>query len=60
VHALKWDLPLIGHLDFGFAAYNGLTAVVLNIVVATILSLVLRSKAPDETAAVDYEDSVAA
>jgi SSS family solute:Na+ symporter len=62
VHALKWDIPLIGHVDFGFgfAAYNGLTAIVVNILVATLLSLVLRSKAPDETAPADYEDRVAA
>jgi SSS family solute:Na+ symporter len=62
VHALKWDLPLIGPLDsgLGFAAYNGLTAVVLNIVVATILSLVLRSQAADETAPADYQDRVVA
>jgi SSS family solute:Na+ symporter len=62
VHALKWDIPLIGHLDsgLGFAAYNGLTAVTVNIVVATLLSLVLRSSAPDETAPADYEDRVAA
>ena len=62
VHALKWDMPLIGHVDLGlgFAAYNGLTAVALNIVVATLLSLVLRSKAPDETAPADYEDRVIA
>ena len=60
VHALKWDLPLIGHVDLGFAAYNGLTAVVVNILVATMLSLVWRSAAADETAPADYEDSVAA
>ncbi|MGO4872718.1 MAG: monocarboxylate uptake permease MctP [Roseiarcus sp.] len=62
VHALKWDIPLIGHVDFGFgfAAYNGLTAVVVNIVVATILSLVLRSAATDQTAPADYEDRVTA
>ena len=37
VHALNWDVPLIGHFDLGlgFAAYNGLTAVIVNIVVAT-------------------------
>jgi SSS family solute:Na+ symporter len=62
VHALNWDVPLIGHVDLGlgFAAYNGLTAVIVNVVVATILSLVWRSSAPDETAPADYEDSVAA
>jgi SSS family solute:Na+ symporter len=62
VHALNWDVPLIGHVDLGlgFAAYNGLTAVIVNVVVATLLSLVWRSSAPDETAPADYEDSVAA
>ena len=62
VHALNWDVPLIGHVDLGlgFAAYNGLTAVIVNVVVATILSLVWRSSAPDETSSADYEDSVAA
>ncbi len=61
LHALNWDVPLIGHVDLGlgFAAYNGLTAVIVNVIVATILSLVWRSSAPDETAPVDYEDSVA-
>ncbi len=62
VHALNWDVPLIGHVDLGlgFAAYNGLTAVVVNVIVATLLSLVWRSSAPDETAPADYEDGVAA
>jgi SSS family solute:Na+ symporter len=62
VHALNWDVPLIGHVDLGlgFAAYNGLTAVIVNVIVATLLSLVWRSSAPDETAPADYEDSVAA
>ncbi len=62
VHALKWDLPLIGPVDLGlgFAAYNGLTAVVVNMVVAMLLSLVLRSKAPDETSPSDFLDAEAA
>ena len=62
VHPLAWDLPFVGHVDLGlhFAAYNGLTAVVVNIVVATALSLVIRTKAADETAAADYEDSAVA
>ena len=55
VHALKWDIPLIGQFDsgLGFAAYNGLTAVVANVVVACALSLVLRSNAVDETSPAD-------
>jgi SSS family solute:Na+ symporter len=58
VHALKWDIPALGHFDLGlgFAAYNGLTAVVLNFLVAATLSLVLRSQANDETSPEDYED----
>jgi solute:Na+ symporter, SSS family len=58
VHALKWDVPLLGHIDtgLGFAAYNGLTAVAANLVVAALLSLVIRSQAPDETSPQDYDD----
>jgi SSS family solute:Na+ symporter len=62
VHPLAWDVPLVGRVDLGlhFAAYNGLTAVVVNIVVATVLSLVIRTQAADETVAADYEDSAVA
>jgi SSS family solute:Na+ symporter len=62
VHALNWDIPLIGHVDPGlrFAAYNGLTAVFVNAVVATVLSLVWRSSAADETIPADYQDRAAA
>ena len=42
----------------GFAAYNGLTAVLANIVVAVLLSLAIRSNAPDETSPKDYDDRV--
>ena len=58
VHALSWDVPLLGHFNtgLGFAAYNGLTAVIANFVVAAFLSLVIRSKAPDETSPKDYDD----
>ncbi|MGO9132793.1 MAG: monocarboxylate uptake permease MctP, partial [Methylovirgula sp.] len=44
VHALKWDFfgwTLDTHL--GFASFNGLTAVILNIAVAALISVVLRS-----------------
>ena len=60
--ALAWDVPFVGHVDLGlhFAAYNGLTAVIVNIVVATVLSLVIRTQAADETAPADYEDSAVA
>jgi solute:Na+ symporter, SSS family len=37
-------------------AYNGLTALVVNIAVATLLSAMLPNKAPDETSPADYED----
>jgi solute:Na+ symporter, SSS family len=62
VHALAWDIPLIGKFDLGlgFAAYNGFTAVIVNFVVATILSAVWKSKAPDQTRAADYEDEAVA
>jgi SSS family solute:Na+ symporter len=58
VHKLAWDFPGVGHVDsgLGFAAYNGFTALVLNIAVATLLSLALRSQAPDETKPEDYLD----
>jgi SSS family solute:Na+ symporter len=59
VHAMNWDVPLLGHLDSGlhFAAYNGLTAVIANFVVAAALSLVLRPRGIDETSPEDYFDS---
>jgi SSS family solute:Na+ symporter len=62
LHALSWDLPGIGHVDLGlgFAVYNGVTAVVVNVIVAAVLSLVWRSKAPDQTSPADYDDRVAA
>jgi SSS family solute:Na+ symporter len=56
VHALKWDIPPIGNFDLGFSAYNGLTAVIVNVVVAGALSLVLRPSARDETSPADYTD----
>jgi hypothetical protein len=58
LHKLEWDIPFIGHLDsgLGFASYNGLTAVALNFVIAALLSLVFRSKAPDATKPEDYLD----
>jgi len=58
VHALNWDIPLVGDVDLGlgFAAYNGLTAVLVNFLVAATLSLVLRSQAVDETSPEDYDD----
>jgi len=57
-HALAWPIPGLGTFDLGlgFSAYNGLTSVILNIAVAAILSLVMGSRAPDETQAGDYLD----
>jgi len=54
VHKLAGDLPFVGHFDFGFAAYNGLTGVALNAILAALLSLVMRSNAPDATRPEDY------
>ena len=46
VHALKWDIPLRRAIDtgLGFAAYNGLTAVAANLVVAALLSLAFSGR----------------
>ena len=57
LHALKWDVPLLGNFDLGFSAYNGLTSVIVNFVVAAALSLILRPRARDETSPGDYTDS---
>jgi hypothetical protein len=58
VHALAWDFPFFGHLDsgLGISVYNGALAVLVNFVVAAVLSLLIRSNAPDETAPADYLD----
>ena len=40
----------------GFAVYNGLTAVVINLLVAAALSAFLPNRAPDATAATDYDE----
>jgi SSS family solute:Na+ symporter len=62
IHALAWDIPGLGHvnLGLGFAVYNGITAVLLNIVAATVVSAVWRRHGADETIASDYEDARAA
>jgi solute:Na+ symporter, SSS family len=63
VHPLAWDIPLLGKFDLGlgFAAYNGLTSVILNMIVAAVVSALWRTSAADETAPADYEDrSIAA
>jgi solute:Na+ symporter, SSS family len=59
VHALAWDIPLIGKVDLGlgFAAYNGLVSFILNMVVAVVISALFKSRAPDETKPSDYEDA---
>ena len=58
VHALKWELPNGAVVDpgIGFSAYNGLTALALNLIVAALVSAVLRSRGKDETAPEDYAD----
>ena len=58
VHKLAWDVPFFGHLDLGlnFASYNGLTSVLLNFVVAALLSVVIRPRGKDETRPEDYLD----
>ena len=58
IHVLKWHLPFAGQIDtgFGFAAYNGLTAVAANLVVAALLSVAVRSTVPDQTSPEDYDD----
>jgi SSS family solute:Na+ symporter len=43
-----------GWLPFG--SYNGLSSVLVNILVATVLSPVLRGAAPDRTGEADYDD----
>jgi len=58
--ALSWGATAwvpVHDVGLGFNAYNGLVAVILNVLVATILSAVLRSRAADETRPEDYEDA---
>ena len=45
VHALSWDIPFLGNVDpgLGFAAYNGLTALIVNVLLSSALSLAVRS-----------------
>jgi SSS family solute:Na+ symporter len=49
-------VPVHAVFDWGFAAYNGLIAVIVNIAVAAVLSLVLPNHAADATSPTDYED----
>ena len=59
VHALKWDIPYIGLVDthLNISVFNGLTAIALNVVVATVLSLVIRPRGEDMTLPSDYADA---
>jgi SSS family solute:Na+ symporter len=53
-------IPFVGvklDLGFNFAVYNGLLAVIVNIVVASIISAVWSRQGADETQASDYEDA---
>ncbi len=54
----KW-MPTHPVFDL-FVAYNGLTAVCANIIVSALLSLLLRSPAPDETIPADYKGETTA
>ena len=62
VHALKWDLPWLGTINAhgDLVMFNGLTAVIANVVVASVLSLIIRPHGADETSAADYLDAEAA
>jgi solute:Na+ symporter, SSS family len=57
VHALEWHVPFSTlDLNLGFSAYNGLTAVIVNMLIAAMVSTILPSHAHDETSPEDYED----
>lgn len=62
VHGLKRDILLLGTIDTGLSisVYNGLTSVLANVVVAIVLSFVIRSTASEETVAADYENRMIA
>jgi solute:Na+ symporter, SSS family len=62
VHALAWDIPLLGKFDLGlgFASYNGFTAVIANFLVATLLSAFWKNSALDQTSMADYQDEAPA
>jgi SSS family solute:Na+ symporter len=53
-------VPLHAIWGAGFSAYNGLTALVLNVAVAGALSALLPNRAPDATRPADYDDMVPA
>jgi SSS family solute:Na+ symporter len=57
---LSWGptawLPVKGVFDWGFSAYNGLTSVILNVVVAGVLSLVLRGETSGAVRDEDFAD----
>ena len=59
IHSLAWDIPGLGHFDLGagFAVYNGVTAFLVNVVIAAIVSAVWRRQGEDETQSADYEDA---
>ena len=52
-------VPVAPILGSSWKIYNGLTAIVANIAVATVLSVLLPNRAEDETRAEDYEDVAA-
>ena len=58
--AFSYALTPLTPLWSGFAVYTGLLAVLVNIAVSAVFSLILRNDAPDETRDADYEDARAA
>ncbi len=52
-------VPVHAFPALGFAAYNGISALVVNLVIAVVLSAVLPRTAPDETMPADYVVSTA-
>lgn len=58
--ALSWGasawVPTHAIFGLGFASYNGITALVVNVLVAAAVSAVLPNRARDETVPSDYDD----
>jgi solute:Na+ symporter, SSS family len=52
----KWN-TVHAVFDFGFSSYIGLSALVVNVIVSTVLSMILTNAAKDETLESDYADT---